>query len=96
MRTIRIPYCSYELYAAMRDCIITNVPFALINDMYSKDESLAIFNLWDSDYIPDELSFFIMQPPLSRENKAKMSKELALFEEPLEEIKNRIKAQRKA
>jgi len=94
MRTIRIPYCSYELYSAMRDCIITNVPFALINDMYSKNEKIAIFNLWDSDYIPDELSYFIMQPPLSRENKAKMSKELAMFKEQLDEIKDIIEAQK--
>lgn len=95
MRTISIPFCSYELYEAMRDCIITNVPFALINDMYSKKERIAVFNLWDSDYIPDELKYFILQPPLSRENKAKMSEELALFKEQLDEIQEMVEAQKK-
>ncbi len=91
MRTINIPFCSYEIYEGIRDIIIKNVPFALINDMYSKKEQIAVFNLWDSDYIPDELKDFIMQPPLSRENKDKMSKELALFSMHLNEIRELIK-----
>ena len=77
----------------MRDTIITNVPFALINDMYSKKKQIAIFNLWDSDYIPEELSFFIMQPPLARENKAKMTKELASYKNELDEIQKQVLAE---
>lgn len=95
MRTIKIPFCSYEIYEGMRDVIIKNVPFALINDMYSKKEQIAVFNLWDSDYIPDELKDFIMQPPLSRENKEKMSIELSSFSMQLNEIRDLIKLQKK-
>lgn len=91
MRTISIPFCSYEIYEAMRDVIIKNVPFSVINDMYSKKKQIAVFNLWDSDYIPDELTEFILQPPLSRENKAKMSSELASLSGQLDEIRELIK-----
>ena len=73
MRTIRIEECEYALYEAIRDAIIETVPFALIQDMYSKYTKTAIFNFWDSDYIPTCLYKFIIQPPLSRENKEKMN-----------------------
>jgi hypothetical protein len=81
MRTVKLVNCSYEKFNKIRDVIYNNIPFALIHIGYSPELQVAIFNFWDSDYIPDELKPFIMQPPVSRENKEKMSLELAsLFE----------------
>lgn len=77
MRLVKLQPCTYSQYETIRDVIYRNIPFAVINIDFSAAEEMAIFNFWDSDYIPDELKPFIMQPPLSRENKAKMSKELS-------------------
>lgn len=69
MRLIKISKCSYEQYESIRDAIYSVIPFALINNEYSKKLETAFFNFWDVEYIPDDLKRFIMQPPLSRENK---------------------------
>lgn len=77
MRLIKIPNCSYEQFVKIRNVIDKNIPFAVIDIRYNPDLKLGIFNFWDSDYIVDELKQYIVQPPLSRENKEKMSLELA-------------------
>jgi len=77
MRLVKIPNCEYKDFEKIRDVIYANVPFAVIHVGYSASLKLAIFNFWDSDYIAEELKPYIMQPPLSRENKAKMTAELA-------------------
>jgi hypothetical protein len=82
MRTVKLTDCSYEKFNKIRDVIYNNIPFALIHIGYSPELKVAIFNFWDSDYIPAEMTPFIMQPPVSRENKQKMSDALAdLFTE---------------
>jgi len=77
MRLCKIPNLDYKQFEAIRDVLYSNVPFALIHVGYSPILKVGIFNFWDSDYIPDEMKQYIMQPPLSRENKEKMTKELA-------------------
>lgn len=64
MRIIKIPNCPYPTFDEIRDEILSKVPFALINDVYHQKAEIAYFYFWDSDYIPDELKRFIMQPPL--------------------------------
>jgi len=82
MRLIKIENCSYEKYSKIADAIYSVIPFALINDAYRKDLKTAYFNFWDSDYIPDDLKKYIMQPPLSRENQKLLHKKLLeAFEE---------------
>jgi len=76
MRTIKLKDCSYERYNAIRNAIIEVIPFALLNQGYSADLKEGFFNFWDSDYIPDELKEFILQPPLSRENKELLKEKL--------------------
>ncbi len=73
---LKIP-CNYETFEAIRDVICSEVPFALINAMYSKKLGEAFFNFWDSDYIPDDLKKFIMNPPTSREQKQRMREKLS-------------------
>ena len=68
MRLIKIENCSYEKFEAIRDTIYSVIPFAIINQGYSRKLQMAIFNFWDVTYIPEELKKYIMQPPLSREN----------------------------
>jgi len=77
MRLVKIPNLDYKDFEKIRDCIYANVPFAMIHIGYSPILKLGVFNFWDTDYIPDELIPFIVQPPFNRENKAKMTKELA-------------------
>lgn len=89
MRLIKIPNLEYKDFETIRDTIDTIIPFAVIDVRYNPHLKLGIFNFWDSDYIPEELKGFIVQPPLSRENKAKMSTELAeIMKKGLTIIKN--------
>lgn len=80
MRLIKIQPCSYEKFEAIRDTIYEVIPFAIINQGYSKKLEMAIFNFWDVEYIPDELKKYIMQPPLSRENKKLLKEKLAALD----------------
>lgn len=77
MRLIKIENCSYERYKQIRDAIMEVIPFAIINQDYSSKLQTAIFNFWDVEYIPDELKQYIVQPPLSRENKELLKEKLA-------------------
>jgi hypothetical protein len=79
MRLIKIENCSYERFEAIRDAIYEVIPFAIINQGYSKKLKMAIFNFWDVEYIPEELKKYIMQPPLSRENKELLKEKLSLL-----------------
>ena len=76
MRLIKIEDCSYEQYNKIANAIYSVIPFALINDAYRKDLKTAYFNFWDVEYIPESLRKYIMQPPLSRENKELLHKKL--------------------
>lgn len=72
MRLIKIENCSYERYEKIRDAIYSVIPFAVLNNEYSKNLRTGFFNFWDVAYIPDELKKYIVQPPLSRENFKKL------------------------
>lgn len=63
MRTIRIPNCDYQTYNAIMNEIMSKVPFAVLNSDYRKDLKLANISFWDSDYIPEQLSKYILKPP---------------------------------
>ncbi len=60
MKTIQIKDCSYEKFEAIRDIIYEYIPFSIVHLGYSKKLKMAIFNFWDSDYIPNELSSYII------------------------------------
>jgi hypothetical protein len=76
MRLCKIPNLEYPKFEQIRDAIYSTIPFAVIHVGYSPKLKLGIFNFWDSDYIPEEMKQFIMQPPLSRENRELMTKAL--------------------
>lgn len=63
MRTIRIPNCDYITYNAIMNEIMSKIPFAVLNSDYRKDIKLANINFWDSDYIPAQLSQYILNAP---------------------------------
>lgn len=77
MRLVKIQPCSYEKFSKIRDIIYETFPFALINQGYSSELSMAIFNFWDVDFIPYALRKYIMQPPMSRENKELLKQKLS-------------------
>lgn len=68
MRLIKIPDLEYVQYEKIRDAIYSVIPFALLNQQYSKKLKTGFFNFWDVAYIPEELRKYIVQPPVSREN----------------------------
>lgn len=68
MRLVKLENIEYKEWELIFRSIIEVIPFALLNQGYSKELKTGFFNFWDSDYIPNELKPFIMQPPLSREN----------------------------
>jgi hypothetical protein len=86
MRLVRIPNLEYEDYERLRDAMFDVIPFAIICPEYSKKLKTGFFNFWDSDYIPDELQKFIVQPPLSRENKDKMKASIVAALKPAQKI----------
>lgn len=69
MRLIKIENLTYREYEKIRDAIYSVIPFALLNQQYSDKLRTGFFNFWDVEYIPEVLKKYIMQPPLSRENK---------------------------
>lgn len=81
MRLVWIPNLEYEQYSQIFDAIIQHIkkggiPFALLNQGYSARLKVGFFNFWDSDYIPENLKKFILQPPRSREDKEKLVNQL--------------------
>ena len=80
MRMIKIEDCSKEQFEKIKLAICDVIPYALINSEFvfnsTEHPPFAIFNFWDSDYIPEKLKKYIMQPPLSRENKELLHKKL--------------------
>jgi hypothetical protein len=58
MKTIQIIPCSYEKFGKIRDLIFTYIPFGITFIGYSKNLEMAIFNFWDSAYIPEKLKQF--------------------------------------
>lgn len=62
MRTVVIKNCEYEVFEEHRDMVLDNAPYSLISATYSKKLRLAVFQFWDSDYIPENLQKFIVRP----------------------------------
>jgi hypothetical protein len=69
MRMCRIPELDYPAFEAMRDAMYDEIPFAIIESVYSKKLRTGFFNFWDSDYIPENLQEYIVQPPANKEKK---------------------------
>lgn len=68
MRLIEIPNCDYQTFYAIRLEILRKVPHSLLNSEYLKEDSIAYFYLWDSDYIPEVLMKYRVQPPHEKES----------------------------
>ena len=83
MRMLKIPDLEYEEFVAIRDVILDNVPFAMINEIYHGKRKTGYFYFWDSDYIPMKLRKFILQPPADREPMEKQLNELTELMEKL-------------
>ena len=76
MRLIRIENISEQKFEKIFAVIVKHIPFSLVNQGYSYVTRTGFFNFWDSDYIPESLRKYIVQPPLSRENREAMNNEL--------------------
>lgn len=76
MRLVLIPNCEYSKFESIRDIIVDNIPFCLLDSGYSKNLKKAWFNFWDVEYIPMNLRDYILQPPASRENVERLLSEL--------------------
>ena len=83
MRMLKIPNLEYKEFEAIRDVILDNVPFAMINEIYHSKRKTGYFYFWDSDYIPTVLRRYILQPPADREPMDKQLNELTELMEKL-------------
>lgn len=63
MITIKIEPCDHNLFKIIREQILNQVPFALVNDVFDSDWNRAFFTFWDTRYVPKELMRFAMIPP---------------------------------
>ncbi len=66
---------SYEVFQAMRQRILEECPFALINDVYDSKNGIAYLSLWDSDYFPEEWEEWIIRPKSTASEKPGVSEE---------------------
>lgn len=62
MRTVIINECSYPLFEKYRDTCLKFKPFGLITAIYSKNLNMALYQFWDTDYIPVSMKQFIVRP----------------------------------
>lgn len=67
MRIIELGNIEYKEYEQICDEIYEQVPFAIINDKYRSNVKKAYFYFWDSDYIPEALMKYRLQPPAEPE-----------------------------
>lgn len=63
IRLIQIPDLEYEEFYQIRREIMLKAPWALLNSDYFREDKIGYFHFWDSDYIPDELRKFKVDPP---------------------------------
>ena len=62
MRTVIIKVCEYGIFEIHRDQCLMFKPFGLISAIYSTKLKMAMFQFWDTDYIPDNMQQFIVRP----------------------------------
>lgn len=90
MRTVKIPECPYKLFENIRDIILETAPWATLKESYSTQLHIAVFTFNDSQYIPEDLKPFMLEPPADMNS----INEKVRFQcsEDLEEIMNRMKS----
>ena len=74
MKTLAIKEMEYPEFEALRDLFYEFIPFALVHVGYSKKMKMCIFNFWDSAYIPEQLTKYIMpfNPNLMKQMELKL------------------------
>ena len=79
-RLVKIPDCTYELFAKIRGVLLDHAPWALRNDIYENETNTAFLFFEDSAYIPFRLQAFILSPPF---DQGKINAALANVDEDL-------------
>ena len=59
MKTVKLVHCKYELFEQIKDLIFEFIPFGITYAGYSPKSNIAVFNFWDTDYIPQALMCFV-------------------------------------
>lgn len=62
MRTVIIKDCNYGAFEEARDICLEFKPFGLITAIFSTKLKMALFQFWDTDYIPVQLEQYIVRP----------------------------------
>ena len=62
MRTVIIKDCAYSEFEKHRDTCLKFKPFGLITAIYSNNLNMALYQFWDTDYIPNSLEKYIVRP----------------------------------
>lgn len=53
---------SYEEFQKMRQWVLDNCPYALLNDVYDAKNNMIYLYFWDSDYIPEKWDSYVVRP----------------------------------
>ena len=53
---------TYEEFVEMRQWVLDNCPYALLNDIYDKKNGILYLYFWDSDYIPEDWQKYVSRP----------------------------------
>ena len=88
-RLVKIPDCTYEVFAKIRGALLDHAPWAIRNDIYETETNTAYIFFEDSAYIPFRLKPFILSPPFDQEKinaaLANVDEDLLLIKEAREE-----------
>lgn len=66
---------TYKEFQEMRQWVLDNCPYALLNDVYDQKNSMIYLYFWDSDYIPEEWKKCISRPVSTKSEKEGVSEE---------------------
>ena len=77
MRMVKFEDCEYEDFYKKRLLILRDIPYALLNAEYLKEDKIAYFYFWDSDYVPEAWKPWIVRPTNVNSDKEGVSEEYA-------------------
>lgn len=75
MRMVKREECSYEEFYQMRLQVLRQTPYGLLNTEYLKEDKVAFFYFWDSDYIPKDWEQWVIRPVSKNSKEAGVSEE---------------------
>lgn len=80
-RLVKIEHITYKSFNKLRNILLKYVPWAIRNDIFEDKSKTAYIMFEDSDYIPDILIDFVVNPPFDKTALNEEFKEFLFQEE---------------